>query len=94
MRDDAFEWDDVKAMANLARHGVAFDVARGVFRDPFAIDWLDDRQEYGEPRYATIGMAAGRLIYVAYTMRAERIRLVSARGAEPHEHRIYHEDNI
>jgi uncharacterized DUF497 family protein len=93
MRDDKFEWDDQKAATNRAEHGVSFDLARLVFRDPFAIDWLDEREDYGEDRYSIIGMAAGRLLYVAFTMRGERTRLISARGAEPHERRQYHEDN-
>ena len=92
MVDDEFEWDDAKAASNYVDHGVAFDMARAVFQDPFAIDWLDGRKAYGEVRYSTIGMADGRLLYVAYTMRGERIRIISARGAEPHERRQYHED--
>ena len=93
MQDDDFEWDDRKAAQNHAAHGVTFDMARAVFRDPFAIDWLDDREDYGEPRYVTVGMVEGRLLYVAHTMRGERIRLISARGAEPLERRAYHEEN-
>ncbi len=93
MQDDAFEWDDAKVLANYAPHGVRFEAAREVFHDPFALDWLDEREDYGEVRYSTVGMAAGRLLYVAYTMREQRIRIVSARGAEPHERRAYHEDD-
>jgi hypothetical protein len=93
MTDDEFEWDEVKAASNYAVHGVTFAVAREVFRDPFAIDWLDDREDYDEVRYATIGVADGRLIYVAYTMRADRIRIISARGAEPSERRRYHDED-
>jgi uncharacterized DUF497 family protein len=93
MKDDDFEWDDAKAVANLANHGVSFEVAKLVFRDPFAIDWLDESEAYGEDRYAIIGMAAGRLLYVAFTMRGVRTRIISARGAEPYEQRQYHEDN-
>lgn len=93
MIDDEFEWDDTKATTNYADHRVTFDTARQVFLDPFAIDELDEREDYGEDRYATIGMAQGRLFYVAYTMRGDRIRIVSARGAEPHEQRRYHEAN-
>jgi len=91
MTDSEFEWDDAKAASNYARHSVTFDMARAVFRDPFAIDWFDDREVYGEARYVTIGMADGRLLYVAYAMRDDRIRIISARGAEPHERREYHE---
>jgi uncharacterized DUF497 family protein len=93
MIDDDFEWDDAKAASNDALHGVTFDIARSVFQDPFALDWLDDRHDYGEARFATIGMSDGRLLFVAYTMRGDRIRIISARGAEPHERRAYHEDN-
>jgi uncharacterized protein len=91
MRDDKFEWDDRKAAANRARHGISFETARKVFKDPFAIDESDSREEYGEDRFTLTGMADGRLLLVAYTMRDDRIRIISARGAEPHEHRIYHE---
>ena len=38
-------------------------------------------------------MVEGRLLYVAYTMRGDVIRIISARGAEPHEKRRYHEEN-
>lgn len=92
MTDGEFEWDDAKAASNYADHGVTFEMARAVFQDPFAIDWLDEREAYGEARYSTIGRADGRLLYVAYTMRGDRIRIFSARGAEPHERRQYHED--
>ena len=93
MTDEEFEWDDLKAAVNYADHGVRFDMARLVFRDPFAIDWLDRSEDYGEDRYAIIGMAQGRLLYVAFTMRGPRTRIISARGAEPYERRLYHEDN-
>ena len=93
MNDDEFEWDDAKALANHVAHGVTFEAAREVFRDPFAVEWLDDRENYGEFRYAILGLVAGRLIYVAYTTREDRIRIISARGAEPHERRTYHEGN-
>jgi hypothetical protein len=93
MRDDVFEWDDAKSAANYADHGVTFEAARAVFHDPFALDWFDDREDYGEDRYATVGVVEGRLLFVAYTMRGERVRIISARGAEPLERRRYHEEN-
>jgi hypothetical protein len=93
MRDKSFEWDDTKAAENYAVHGVTFEAARDVFKDAFAVDWFDDRAPYGEARYATIGMVENRLLYVAYTMREDRIRIISARGAESYEKRRYHEEN-
>jgi uncharacterized DUF497 family protein len=93
MRDDDFEWDDAKAAANLAEHGVTFAMARDVFDDPFAIAWDDDRQDFGENRFCIIGMRENRMIFVAYTLRGNTIRIISARGAEPHERRRYHEES-
>jgi uncharacterized DUF497 family protein len=40
-------------------------MAQGVFKDPFAIEWLDDREAYGEDRFVIIGMVDDRLLYVA-----------------------------
>jgi uncharacterized protein len=93
MNDDDFEWDDAKAAQNYADHGVSFDVAKRVFQDPFAIERLDDRRDYGEDRYMITGMVDGRVLCVVYTLRNGAIRIISARGAEPHERRRYHEDN-
>lgn len=93
MRDSRFQWDDAKAASNIADHGVSFEAACEAFVDPFALDWLDESEDYGEDRYAMIGMADGRLLYVAYTIRGDAIRIISARGAGPHERRQYHEDN-
>jgi uncharacterized DUF497 family protein len=91
MSEPKFEWDPAKAARNEADHGVTFEMATAVFGDPFGIDYLDDREDYGEDRYVLIGMADGRLLYVAYTMRGEVIRIISARGADPYERRRYHE---
>jgi len=46
MNADDFEWDDAKAAANLAKHGVTFEQARDAFNDPFAVDFVDDRADY------------------------------------------------
>jgi uncharacterized DUF497 family protein len=88
-----FEWDSAKAAANYAKHGVRFEDAVRVFGDPLALEWLDDRHDYGEERYIIIGMVDGRLLTVVYTERSDSIRIISARGAMPYERRSYHEEN-
>jgi hypothetical protein len=93
MKDNEFEWDDAKAAANAQKHGVIFEEARGVFRDPFAIELLDDREAYDEDRFILIGMTAARVLVVVYTTRDDRNRIISARKAEPNERRFYHEQN-
>ena len=93
MNDGTFQWDDAKAATNYAKHGVTFEAAREVFKDPFALDWLDENQEAGEQRFATLGMVEGRLLFVAYAMRGDVTRIISARLPEPFERRRYHEEN-
>jgi uncharacterized DUF497 family protein len=89
-----FEWDEAKAKANRKRHGVTFESATIAFRDPFAIELLDDREDYGERRLVLIGMAQGRvLLFVAYTEREEHIRIISARRATRYEEEEYFEQN-
>ena len=89
-----FEWHAAKAEANLQIHGVSFDLAKTVFKDPFAVELLDDREDYGEERFVIIGMAEGHvLLFVAYTEREERIRIISARRATQDEQDDYFKQN-
>ncbi len=93
MENDAFEWDDKKAAANIQKHGVGFETACGVFADAFAVEFEDNRHGGREVRFATIGMVDGRLLFVVSTLRESRIRIISAREAEPRERRRYHDHN-
>ena len=92
MRDDEFEWDDRKAARNLREHKVSFEVARAVFDDDGIVEWLDDGQDMTADRVAAVGMAENRLLFVSYTWRGSRIRIISARLAEYYERRRYHND--
>ena len=85
-----FEWDSAKERANRQKHGVDFRTAAKVFLDPYVIEF-DDRDARGEPRFSAIGLVDGRMLFVGYTVRGDVIRIISARGAEPHEKRKYHE---
>ncbi len=88
-----FDWNGSKATANYRRHGVTFDHAVKAFRDPFAIERIDDRGDYGEERINLIGMSEGVILHVTYTERGERIRIISARRAERHEQQDYYREN-
>jgi uncharacterized protein len=88
-----FEWDEVKAAENYAKHGVSFEMATEVFEDPFASERLDDREDYDEDRFILTGMAEGALLTVAYTERNGRIRIISARQAARHEQDDYFVEN-
>lgn len=90
MRDDAFEWDDDKALRNWSKHHLSFHDARAVFMDPNVIERPDPGQNENEDRFSAIGMVEGRIVFVAYAIRATRIRIISARKAQAHERRRYY----
>lgn len=88
------EWDADKAALNLQKHSVAFEDAELVFYDVGRIEHYDGREDYGEDRWATIGLATWSILYVVYTIRGEEsIRIISARKAIPYEQKQYREAN-
>ena len=93
MSNDAFEWDAEKAAANWRNHGVPFDQAVKAYLDPFAVELIDEREDYGEERINLVGMCGDVLLHVTYTERGERVRLISARRAEKHEQDDYFREN-
>ena len=94
MRGDYFEWDDEKAEANERQHDVSFYEAASVFTDAREIEFVDEAHSEEEGRYIAIGFSnRGRLLFVAFTMRNDRIRPISARLAERDEEELYEQNN-
>lgn len=89
----SFEWDPNKAEANFTKHGVRFSEAERVFEDEFALTISDDESDPGEQRFVSIGAGVkGRILVVVYCYRGRKIRIISARVAEPHERAQYEEN--
>jgi uncharacterized protein len=87
MRDELFEWDDLKAAGNLRKHDISFELARLAFDDVLALEDVDDID--AEERIRRIAMANGRLLFIVYTERSPRIRIISARKADRNEELVY-----
>ena len=88
-----FEWDPTKARMNLRKHGVPFREAASVLRDPLGITIFDPDHSEEEDRFITFGFSGGgRLLMVAHTDRAERIRIISARELSREEREAYEEE--
>jgi len=78
------EWDEEKRRINLTRHGIDFAALARLFENaPFTIS--DDRYDYGEQRYLTLGLLNGYVVAVVHTESDEVIRIISARKAERYE---------
>ena len=89
-----FVWDSDKADTNLRKHHVRFEDAARVFLDEQRIETFDNRDDYGEDRWKTVGLVEPALLAVVYTVRGkdgDLIRLISARKADAHERAQYRE---
>jgi uncharacterized DUF497 family protein len=92
-----FDWDPDKRARNFAKHGVAFDDAIAVFRDPLALTRPDDDHDGNEERWVTLGAGrGGRLFLVVHTHRQVNdelaiVRMISARFPTKREIRDYEE---
>ncbi len=96
-----FEWDPAKNLSNQRKHGVSFEEAAQVFRNPLYLSWKERVQD-GEERWQACGEVEGvSLLIVAHTIREELedgtgievVRIISARRAEPRERRRYEKEN-
>lgn len=88
-----FEWDRNKAEANQALHGISFEEALTVFRDPLSRIFDDEEHSEDEPREIIVGYSLReRLILVCFTVRGAKIRILSARKATRHERKDYEEN--
>lgn len=85
-----FEWDPDKAASNLLKHGISFEAAESVFNDPLSRTIPDPDHSEDEERFVTMGTSdSGELLVVCNSDKGERIRIISARLAEPSERRAY-----
>lgn len=93
--DYHFEWDASKAASNKRKHGISFDLAATVFRDPLMISIPDEEHSETEDRWITMGQAENsKLLLVIHTYleisnNMANVRMISARPATKHEQRQY-----
>ena len=86
-----YEWDADKNRKNVEKHGIDFQTAKRIFDSPI-VTRRDERKDYNEIRYVSIGIIDEiAIIVVVHTEREGRTRLISARPASRRERRIYYE---
>lgn len=88
-----FEWDEEKNILNQRKHGISFETAAYVFADENYIEMYDFEHSISEDRYIAIGRV-GDVLFVVFTERKEKIRLISARLATEAERRLYYDQDI
>ena len=85
-----FRWDEKKRKANVLAHGFDFVDAKEVFKG-VTLTFEDDRFDYGEERFITLGLLRGTVTVIAHTEKGREIRIISMRKATKHEQKIYFE---
>lgn len=82
-----FEWDEAKALANLRKHGVSFELAASIFADPRILTIADTTHSDFEERWFSVGLASNgvpmSVVYLWTELESGlvNIRLISARRA-------------
>jgi uncharacterized DUF497 family protein len=83
-----FEWAEEKNEENIRKHHLELIDGVDVFYHPRLVRFDTDHRD-GEERWQTIGWS-DEIMFVVYTERGRKIRLISVRKAEPKERRLYY----
>jgi uncharacterized DUF497 family protein len=85
-----YEWDEAKRLSNLRKHGIDFVDIPAVF-DGDIVTVEDNRSDYREQRFITLGLLQERVIVVVHAELQYYTRIISARKATKYEQKIYFE---
>ncbi|MDR2258146.1 MAG: BrnT family toxin [Treponema sp.] len=89
-----FIWDENKNKENLKRHGIDFNTAIFVFKDPNYIKVFDEVHSINEERWNIIGIVNDVVLFVVETEITDKIiRIISARKANKSEREKYNGEN-
>ena len=83
-----FIWHEPNRQANLKKHGIDFVDATHVFAGP-TFTFEDDREDYGEQRWITLGLLGEKVIVTVHTETEDQIRVISMREADNHEQSLF-----
>lgn len=82
------QFDEPKRLWTLEHRGLDFRDAGAVFKgDHFTIE--DDRRDYGEPRFQTIGLLGASVVMLVWTPRSGLRRIISMRHGNAEERDTY-----
>ena len=87
-----YSYDKNKKALNLAKHGLDFDDAKLVIESNKTVTYEDDRFDYGEQRFITIGLLQNALVAIVTSETEKEIRIISMRKADKNEQAIYYEN--
>jgi uncharacterized DUF497 family protein len=85
-----FEWDEGNSRKNLEKHNVSDSECEQVFFNQPLLIFFDEEHSEIEQRYYVLGrMDKGRRLFVVFTPRKDKIRVISARDMTKKERGFY-----
>ncbi len=92
MKEIIFDWDQWNIQKNETKHGISSLEAESTFYDKNLVIFKDIKHSTNEDRLIAYGKSAyNNIIMIAFTVRNEKIRIISARKASRKEKNIYEE---
>ncbi len=87
-----FEWDEGNDVKNWSKHDVTtFECEEVFFHQPLALA-SDEKHSKRETRFRALGKTtSGRWLFIAFTVRKDKVRIISARDMTKGEAREYKE---
>ena len=83
-----FEFDHAKSASNKQKHGIDFEEAQELWEDENGLE-VSARNQAGERRWARVAWWQGRVWFCVYTMRGEKVRIITVRRAREYEEERY-----
>jgi uncharacterized DUF497 family protein len=89
---DGFDWDEGNLLKNWERHQVSASECEQVFFNRPLVAGLDEKHSKTEARYHALGVTdAGRALFVVFTIRDNKIRVISVREMNRRERKVFDE---
>jgi len=83
-----FTWHEPKRQLTLQKRGLDFAQVEQIFTGP-TFTFEDDRQDYGEQRWVTLGLLGDKAVVVVHTESEDEIRVISMREASKNERILF-----
>jgi uncharacterized DUF497 family protein len=87
-----FEFDPEKSAGNKTKHGIDFEEAQALWKDPRMVEI--PARVTDEPRWLVIGTIDGKHWSAVITRREENVRLISVRRSRDEEVTVYESEDI
>ena len=85
-----FDWDEGNLHKSYKKHGISPNQAEQVFTDTSLIILQNVKHSQKEERFTAIGKTDDqRILFIVYTIRRNKVRIISARPAAKSERRLY-----